>query len=47
MFTGSVQTHPDHTVCPGSSDPSHIVSYYIKGVTTSWTYSNSEIGHME
>ena len=27
------------TVCPGSSDPFFIVSYYIKWVTTSWTYS--------
>ena len=24
-----------HTVCPGSSDPFYIVSYYIKWVTTS------------
>ena len=30
------------TVCPGSSDPFHIVSYYIKWVTTSWTYSTME-----
>ena len=28
-----------YTVCPGSSDPFYIVSYYIKRVTTSWTYS--------
>ena len=27
------------TVCPRSSDPFYIVSYYMKGVTTSWTYS--------
>ena len=27
------------TVCPGSSDPFYIVTYYIKWVTTSWTYS--------
>jgi len=26
------------TVCPRSSDPFDIVSYYIKWVTTSWTY---------
>ena len=26
------------TVCPGSSDPFYIVSYYIKWDTTSWTY---------
>ena len=25
------------TVCPGSSDPFYIVTYYIKWVTTSWT----------
>ena len=28
------------TVCPRSSDPFHIVSYYIKCLTTSWTYSS-------
>ena len=28
-----------NTVCPRSSDPFHIVSYIIKWVTTSWTYS--------
>ena len=28
-----------NTVCPRSSDPSHIVSYCTKLVTTSWTYS--------
>ena len=27
------------TVCPRSSDPFYIVGYYIKWVTTSWTYS--------
>ena len=26
------------TVCPWSSDPSYVVSYYIKWVTTSWIY---------
>ena len=26
------------TVCPGSSDPFYTVTYYIKWVTTSWTY---------
>ena len=25
------------TICPGSSDPFFIVTYYIKWVTTSWT----------
>ena len=29
-----------HTVCPRSSDPFYIVTYYVKWVTTSWTYSN-------
>ena len=29
------------TVCPRSSDPFYIVSYYIKWGTTSWTYSAS------
>ena len=27
------------TVCPRSSDPFYVVSYYIKWVTTSWTHS--------
>ena len=26
------------TVCPRSSDPFYVVSYYINWVTTSWTY---------
>ena len=29
-----------NTVCPRSSCPFYIVSYYIKRGTTSWTYSN-------
>ena len=29
----------EHTVCPRSSDPFYILTYYIKRVTTSWTYS--------
>ena len=28
-----------YTVCPGSSDPFYVLTYYIKWVTTSWTYS--------
>ena len=28
-----------YTICPRSSDPFYIVTYYIKGVTTSWAYS--------
>ena len=27
------------TVCPWSSDPFNVVTYFIKWVTTSWTYS--------
>ena len=33
------QTHKLFTVCPGSSDPFYILTYYIKWVTTSWTHS--------
>ena len=29
----------EYTVYTGSSDPFYIVTYYIKWVTTSWTYS--------
>ena len=28
-----------YAICPRSSDPIYIVSYYIKWVTTSWTHS--------
>ena len=28
-----------YTVCPRISDPFYVVLYYIKWVTTSWTYS--------
>ena len=35
-MSNSINTQ--HTVCPRSSDPFPIVSYYIKCVTTSWTY---------
>ena len=27
------------TICPRSSDPFYIVTYYLKWVTSSWTYS--------
>ena len=30
-----------YMVCPGSSDPFYIVTYFIKWVTTSWTYSTT------
>ena len=33
------------TVCPGGNDSFYIVSYYIKWVTTSWTYSIIEKIH--
>ena len=36
--TGMLASRLYCTVCPGSSDPNYIVSYYIKWVTTSWTY---------
>ena len=35
---------PRYTVCPRSSDPFYIVSYYIKWVTTSWT--DSIVSHL-
>ena len=31
-----------YTVCPEISDPFYTVSYYIKWVTTSWTYSTMD-----
>ena len=33
-----------YTVCPRSSDPLYVVTYYIKWVTTSWTDSTSVKG---
>ena len=35
-----------NTVCPRSSDSFYIASYYIKWVTTSWTYSKWFLVHM-
>ena len=32
-----------YTICPRSSDSFYIISYYIKWVTASWTYSSSVI----
>ena len=32
-----------YTICPGSSYPFYIVSYYIKWVTPSWTHSSHQI----
>ena len=31
------------TICPGSSDPFYIVTYYIKFITTSWTQSINKL----
>ena len=31
-----------YTVCPRSSDPSYLVTYYIKCVTTSWSDSKGQ-----
>ena len=39
-----IQRETSCTVCPGSSDPFDIVSYYIKWVTTSWTHGNFLLG---
>ena len=42
VFFGHLNGHliEGYTVCPGSSDPFHIVKYYLKWVTTSWTHSS-------
>ena len=32
-----------HTICPRSRDPIHIVNYYLKWVTTAWTYNSCMI----
>ena len=52
FFTDAVKeiiaTNPDSrrtTVCPRSSDPFYIVSYYIKWVTTSWRYSMRSLNY--
>ena len=36
---GSKKEYLHYAVCPRSSDPFYTVTYYIKCVTTSWTYS--------
>ena len=33
------QKQSDHSLCPRSSRPFYIETYYIKPVTTSWTHS--------
>ena len=35
-----------HTMCPRSSDPFYIVTYYIIWVTTSWTHGKSDAGSL-
>ena len=35
--------HYHYTVCPRSSDPFYVITYYIKLITTSWTYSTVSI----
>ena len=34
-------------MCPRSSDPFYLVTYYIKWVTTSWTYCIAEKSNMK
>ena len=34
---------PPCTKCPRGSDPFHLISYYIKWVTTSWTYRMKDV----
>ena len=34
-----INSNINDTVCPRSSDPFYVVTYYIKWVTTSWTHS--------
>ena len=38
-----VKTMVTFTVCQRSSDPFYVVTYYIKWVTTSWTYSIEQL----
>ena len=34
-----------NTICPRSSDPFHVVTNYIKRVTTSWTHNKIHLFH--
>jgi len=43
-LTGAIEAD---TVCPISSDPIYIVSYYIKLVTTYCTYSKTKVKHRD
>ena len=40
-FYNYIENIPNNepSVCPRSSDPFYVVTYYLKWVTTSWTYS--------
>ena len=29
-----------YSICPGSSDPIYVITYYVKWVTSSWTHSS-------
>ena len=42
--TLKVNVEPLCTVCPRSSDPIYIVSYYIKWENTTWTYGIESCG---
>ena len=39
IFQFFIASLKPYTVCPRRSDPFYIVSYYIRLVTTSWTYN--------
>ena len=38
----SIYNTVSYTVCPRSSEPIYILSYYMKWVTTSWTVSRGQ-----
>ena len=37
FLKSEVEKQSINTICPGSSDPVYIVTYYVNWVTTSWT----------
>ena len=39
IIQNKISVWKKYTVCSKSSDPFYVVTYYIKWVTTSWTYS--------
>ena len=47
LHEGIGNTMPFRTVCQRRSDPFYIVSYYMKRVTTSWTYSSLHFTYQE